>query len=104
MSTLLLVLLKYLVLGGDLTVRAMGMKHLYETMVISYYGKNGFLVDKDEYGYGTHDIDNILSVTAKKSFLRTPEKIIVSIKDENGDILVSETTDICEISYLNSWC
>ncbi|EGR4451748.1 hypothetical protein DDM97_17995 [Vibrio cholerae] len=91
-------------LGGNLTVRTYGIKHLYETMVISYYGTNGLLVDKDEYGYATHDIDSILSVKAKKSFVIPPEKVVVSIKDENGDILASETTDICSINTLNSFC
>ncbi|EML0119442.1 hypothetical protein V9N51_000032 [Vibrio cholerae] len=86
-------------LGGDLNVRAYAIKHLYETMVISYYGRHGLLVDKDEYGYGTHDIDSVLSVEVKKTFAVPPEMILVSIKDENGDILASQATDICSITH-----
>lgn len=79
--------------GARLVVKATALKNLYDTMFISYYDAQGKLQAQDEYGYGTHDIDHLLSVKETKSFSRPSETILISIKDESGAVLTSKSTE-----------
>ncbi|WP_368204680.1 hypothetical protein [Aeromonas sp. s5] len=80
--------------GTRIVVQAYALKRLYDTMVISYYDQVGGLQGQDEYGYGTHDIDTLLSVKEVKSYVLPTKLIIVGIKDENGDMIVTKATNL----------
>ncbi|WP_421167003.1 hypothetical protein [Aeromonas dhakensis] len=81
-------------------MQAYALKRLYDTMVISYYDQVGGLQGQDEYGYGTHDIDTLLSVKEVKSYVLPTKLIIVGIKDENGDMIVIKATNL-QLSFAN---
>ncbi|HDI3133408.1 TPA: hypothetical protein PMB21_002102 [Vibrio cholerae] len=83
--------------GARLVVKATALKNLYNTLFISYYNAQGQLQAQDEYGYGTHDIDHLLSVNEIKSFSLPSETILISIKDESGAVLTSKSTEINNI-------
>ncbi len=80
--------------GTRIVVELNALKRLYDTMVASYYDQNGVLLGQDEYGYGTHDIDHLLHVKVAKSYVYPLKLIIVSIKDENGDVVVTKATNL----------
>ncbi len=86
--------------GTRIVVQAYALKRLYDTMVISYYDQVGGLQGQDEYGYGTHDIDTLLSVKEVKSYVLPTKLIIVGIKDENGDMIVIKATNL-QLSFAN---
>ncbi|EPY9864412.1 hypothetical protein ACXH9Y_001995 [Vibrio cholerae] len=78
-------------------MKATALKNLYDTMFLSYYDAQGKLQAQDEYGYGTHDIDHLLSVKENKAFSRPSETILISIKDESGAVLTSKSIEINNI-------
>lgn len=75
--------------GVKLVVKTYALKNLSDTLHISYYDHEGNLQADDEYGYGTHDINQLLSIDAIKSFPAPIKDVMVSIKDESGAILLS---------------
>ncbi|NME02857.1 hypothetical protein NUT31_21730 (plasmid) [Aeromonas sp. BC14] len=75
--------------GAKLAVKARALKNLSDTLHIGYYDRDGTLQADDEYGYGTHDINRLLSIDEVKSFPVPIKEVIVSIKDENGVVLLS---------------
>lgn len=75
--------------GVKLVVKTYALKNLSDTLHISYYDHEGNLQADDEYGYGSHDIDQLLSINEIKSFPASIKDVMVSIKDEGGAVLLS---------------
>ncbi|MCW0504505.1 MULTISPECIES: hypothetical protein [Aeromonas] len=76
--------------GAKLVVKARALKNLSDTLHIGYYDRDGTLQADDEYGYGTHDISQLLSIDEIKSFPAPIKEVIISIKDESGVVLLSK--------------
>ncbi|HIC8861707.1 TPA: hypothetical protein ACW7Y0_002707 [Aeromonas hydrophila] len=70
-------------------VKARVLKNLSDTLHIGYYDQDGTLQADDEYGYGTHDISQLLPIAEIKSFPAPIKEVIVSIKNDSGVVLLS---------------